>query len=144
MYQGKEGPFSVSRPLLRGGTVEGGGGFCLLFDGFVGEAGAVAAVVHADGRFEGQFVECMHLQSMRRSCGAARGVLGVDRVHADCELDVVGVRADAVHPAGRDDAFGADQRDLPQILRVVVGVAVLDQFRGVDEPDEFRFVFRAC
>ena len=57
MYQGKEGPFSVSRPLLRGGKVEGGGGFRLLFDGFVGEAGAVAAVVHADGRVEGQFVE---------------------------------------------------------------------------------------
>ena len=144
MYQGKEGPFSVSRPLLRGGTVEGGGGFRLLFDGFVGEAGAVAAVVHADGRFEGQFVECMHLQSMRRSCGAARGVLGVDRVHADSELDVVGVRADVVHSAGCDDAFGADQRDLPQVLRVVVGVAVLDQFRGVDESDEFRLVFRAC
>ena len=144
MYQGKEGPFSVSRPLLRGGTVEGGGGFCLLFDGLVGEAGAVAAVVHADGRFEGQFVECMHLQSMRRSCDAARGVFGVDRVHADSELDVVGVRADVVHSAGCDDAFGADQRDLPQILRVVVGVAVLDQFRGVDEPDEVRFVFCAC
>lgn len=144
MYQGKEGPFSVSRPLLRGGTVEGGGGLSFLFNGFVGEAGAVAVVVHADGRFEGQFVECVHLQSMRRSCGAARGVLGVDRVHADSELDVVGVRADAVHPAGRDDAFGADQRDLPQVVCVIVGVAVFDQFRGVDEPDEFRFVFCAC
>ena len=82
------------------------------------------------------------MRSIITSCDAARGVFGVDCVHADSELDVVGVRADAVHPAGRDDAFGADQRDLPQVVCVVVGVAVLDQFRGVDEPDEFRLVFR--
>ena len=37
--------------------MEGGGGLRLLPDGIVGEAGAVAAVVHADGRFERQFVE---------------------------------------------------------------------------------------